>query len=72
MTTQVFARKVLKFYSSGQKTQNELSSPENKKVCSIGAYLIQIKSLVATDLLTFIVYSDEFNIDIETGLIKNK
>ena len=29
----------------------------------------QINSLVATDILTFIVYSDEFNIDIETGLI---
>jgi hypothetical protein len=30
---------------------------------------LQINSLVATDILTFVVYSDELNIEIESGLI---
>jgi hypothetical protein len=47
----------------------ERSALTDKKMARNINISFQINSLVATDILTFIVYSDEFNIDIETGLI---
>jgi hypothetical protein len=47
----------------------ERSALTDKKMARNINISFQINSLVPTDILTFIVYSDEFNIDIETGLI---
>jgi hypothetical protein len=47
----------------------ERSALTDKKMARNINISFQINSLVPTDLLTFIVYSDEFVIDIESGLI---
>ena len=47
----------------------ERSALTDKKMARNINISFQINSLVPTDILTFIIYSDEFNIDIETGLI---
>jgi hypothetical protein len=47
----------------------ERSALTDKKIARNINISFQNNSLVPTDILTFIIYSDEFNIDIETGLI---
>jgi hypothetical protein len=47
----------------------ERSALTDKKMARNINISFLINSLVPTDILTFIIYSDEFNIDIETGLI---
>jgi hypothetical protein len=47
----------------------ERSALTDKKMARNINISFQNNSLVATDILTFIIYSDEFTIDIETGLI---